>query len=57
MLDTRYLIHTNLELKTEEEAVDYILEQVKVYVKLASYIRGIHLNPLRCRESRRLCML
>ena len=44
MLDTGHLMHTNLELETEEEAVDYILGQVKAHGELTSYIRGIHLN-------------
>lgn len=44
MLDTGHLMHTNLELVTQEEAVDYILEQVRAHGDLASYIRGIHLN-------------
>ncbi len=44
MLDTGHLMHTNLELRTEEEAVDYILKQVKAHGELASCIRGIHLN-------------
>lgn len=44
MLDTGHLMHTNLELRTEEEAIDYILEKVREHGELASYIRGIHLN-------------
>lgn len=44
MLDTGHLMHTNLELRTEEEAVAYILEKVREHGELASDIRGIHLN-------------
>ena len=44
MLDTGHLMHTNLELRTQEEAIDYVLEQVQRQEELAGYIRGIHLN-------------
>ena len=44
MLDTGHLMHMNLELQTQEEAVDYILEQIRMHGELASYIRGVHLN-------------
>lgn len=44
MLDTGHLMHTNLELSTEEEAIDYVLEQIEEHGKLTAYIRGIHLN-------------
>lgn len=44
MLDTGHLMHTNLDLRTEEEAVDYVLERVEAHGELASRIRGIHLN-------------
>lgn len=44
MLDTGHLMHTNLELRTEEEAIDYILEKIKAHGEMASCIRGIHLN-------------
>lgn len=44
MLDTGHLMHTNLELQTEEEAIAYILEKVKEHGDLSAYIRGIHLN-------------
>lgn len=44
MLDTGHLMHTNLELQTEEEAIEYILEKIKEHGELSSYIRGIHLN-------------
>ena len=29
MLDTGHLMHMNLELKTQDEAVDYILEKLQ----------------------------
>lgn len=44
MLDTGHLMHTNLDLTSEEEAVEYILEQVRRHGRLADFIRGIHLN-------------
>lgn len=44
MLDTGHLMHTNLELRSEEEAVDYIKEQVLAHGEMARNIRGIHLN-------------
>lgn len=44
MLDTGHLMHTNLELKTQEEACRYVREQVKAHGSLAESIRGIHLN-------------
>lgn len=44
MLDTGHLMHCNLDLKTEEEAIDYILEMVERHGDLKKYIRGIHLN-------------
>lgn len=44
MLDTGHLMHSNLELKTQEDAIDYILEMVEAHGNLRRYIRGIHLN-------------
>lgn len=44
ILDTGHLMHTRLELSTEEEAVDYVLEQIERHGELASWIRGMHLN-------------
>lgn len=44
MLDTGHLMHMNLELKTQEEAIDYILEKVAEHGALADYIKGMHLN-------------
>lgn len=37
-------MHMNLELKTQDEAVDYILKKVAEHGNLASYIKGMHLN-------------
>lgn len=44
MLDTGHLLHTNLELQTENEAVDYIHRQLDAHGELSSYIKGIHLQ-------------
>lgn len=44
MLDTGHLMHTNLELRTEDEAIDYILEKIRAHGTMISDIRGIHLN-------------
>lgn len=44
MLDTGHLMHTNLELKTQEEAIDYILEKIVEHKEMSAYIKGIHLN-------------
>ncbi len=44
MLDTGHLMHTNLELSSQEEAVDYILENMEAHKQMLPYIRGIHLN-------------
>ena len=43
MLDTGHLMHTNMELKTPDEAVDYIHSILDRYEDL-SFIRGIHLH-------------
>lgn len=44
MLDTGHLLHTNLELESQDEAVEYVMEMVKAHEDLKEYIRGIHLN-------------
>ncbi len=44
MLDTGHLLHTNLKLRTQEEAVAYIHECLDRHGDLCQYIRGIHLN-------------
>ncbi len=44
MLDTGHLLHTNLDLATEDQAVDYVLACLEEHRDFLSYIRGIHLN-------------
>ena len=44
MLDTGHLMHTNLNLTSQEEAAMYLTRQIKKHGALSSYIRGIHLN-------------
>lgn len=44
MLDTGHLMCTNLELKTEEEAIEYVLDCVKAHEELISYIKGMHFH-------------
>ncbi len=44
MLDTGHLMNTNRELKTEEEAVEYMLKVLEKLDELSVYIEGIHLN-------------
>ncbi len=44
MLDTGHLLHTNLELRTEEQGVAYINEMLDRHGDLIKNIRGIHLN-------------
>ena len=44
MLDTGHLLHTNLELQTQEEGIAYIKEMIRNHGDLAKRIRGIHLN-------------
>lgn len=44
MLDTGHLMHTNLELAAQEEAVDYILDMVRAHSDMIPYMKGIHLN-------------
>ena len=44
MLDTGHLTNTNLELKTQEEAIDYILKTVDSLGEYKQYIKGIHLH-------------
>jgi len=43
MLDVGHLLHTNLNLRTDDEAVDYIHRVLDLYEDL-SFIRGIHLH-------------
>ena len=44
MLDTGHLLHTNLELSTQEEAVDYIHSMLDKHGELSRYIKGMHLQ-------------
>lgn len=44
MLDTGHLMHTNLELKTQAQAVEYILGVLQQNEEILDEIRGIHLN-------------
>lgn len=44
MLDTGHYLHTNLDLKTQEEAVEYLHRMLDRHGELVSYIRGIHLQ-------------
>ena len=44
MLDTGHLLHTNLDLKTQEEGLTYIHRQLDRHGELCRYIRGMHLN-------------
>jgi len=44
MLDTGHLLNTNLEINTEEEAIDYLIDTVNNLGDLKKYIKGIHLS-------------
>lgn len=44
MLDTGHLMNTNLDLTTEAEGVDYILETVEKLGLYRHYIKGLHLH-------------
>ena len=44
MLDIGHLMNTNLELESEQAAVKYILEVLKVLGDASANIKGIHLN-------------
>ena len=44
MLDTGHLMHTDLELNSQEEAVSYIHRCLDQHGELCDHIRGIHLN-------------
>lgn len=44
MFDTGHLIHTNLDIKTQPEAVEYILDVLNQNAEFIDNIRGIHLN-------------
>lgn len=44
MLDIGHMMNTNTELRSEEEAVNYILKVLKILGETSAYIKGIHLN-------------
>ncbi len=44
MLDTGHLLNTNLDINTEEEGIDYLIETVKNLGDMKDYIKGIHLS-------------
>lgn len=44
MLDTAHLMNTNININSEEEGIDYILENLKALGDLKKYIKGIHFN-------------
>lgn len=44
MLDTGHLLHTNLNLRTQEEGIRYIHSLLDRHGALCRHIRGIHLN-------------
>ena len=55
MLDTGHLMHTNTELQTPDEAVDYIHKVLDQYEDL-SFIRGIHLHQSLTGKYAKECM-
>lgn len=44
VLDLGHLMNTNMDLKTEEEATDYILETIESLGEVSRYIKGLHIN-------------
>lgn len=44
MLDTGHLLHTNLKLENQKEAIAYINDCLDKHKELCGYIKGIHLN-------------
>ena len=44
MLDTGHLLHTNLDLKTQEEGLSYIHQILDRNDSLSRWIKGVHLN-------------
>lgn len=44
MLDTGHLLHTSLEIKSQEDGVPYIHQVLDRMEELTRYIKGIHLN-------------
>lgn len=44
MLDTGHLLHTNLDLRTQEQGLQYIHSLLDDHGELCRHIRGVHLN-------------
>lgn len=44
MLDTGHLLNTNLNINTEEEGIDFLIDTVNNLGGLKKYIKGIHLS-------------
>ena len=44
LLDTGHLMSTNLELRDEEQAIEFAKETVRRHGELAGYFRGMHLH-------------
>ncbi len=44
MLDTGHLLHTNLNLRSQQEGIAYIHRLLDQHGDLCRYIRGVHLN-------------
>lgn len=44
MLDTGHFLHTDLDLKTQEEGIGYLHQMLDAHEDLIPYIRGVHLN-------------
>ena len=44
MLDTGHFLHTNLELKTQKEALGDLNAMLDRHQELLSYIKGVHLH-------------
>lgn len=44
MLDTGHLLHTNLQLRTQSEGLEYIHLLLDHHGDLCRHIRGVHLN-------------
>lgn len=44
MLDTGHLLHTDTQIKTQEEGIAYIHRMLDAHGVLCKYIRGMHLN-------------
>lgn len=44
MLDTGHLMNTNWNLRTEEEAVDYVLDRYRAHGTVGKCVKGLHLH-------------